>query len=130
MSLDTAYNLLPLPYGDWVFWLPFPGMSLLFLCLALVVLASIAFRLHRRNLYPMLRNMAFACIPVWAGMLFVFSTREWLFWTLGCFYSTLLTGAVIGFMMRGTLPYMVAFLLAALLYHQGSVIMVATMART
>lgn len=130
MSLDTAYKLLPLPYGDWVFWLPFPLMSFLFFSLSVLVLASIAFRLHRQQTYPLLRNFVAVCIPLWVGMLFVLSGRVWLFWTLGWFYGIVLAGAFIGFMVRGAVPYMLTLLLAALLYHQGSVIMVITMART
>ncbi len=130
MDLDTAYKLLPLPYGDWVFWLPFPLMSVLLFCLSLLVLASVAFRLHRQQAYPLLRNFAVVCLMVWIGMLFVPLGRAMLYWTLGWFYGILLLGAVISFMARGTLPYMLAVLLAALLYHQASVIIVLTMART
>ena len=130
MDLDTAYKLLPLPYGDWAFWLPFPLMSFLLFGLSLLVLAIVALRLHRQRVYPLLRNVIVVCIPLWAGMLFVLSARVWLFWTLGWFYGIVLAGAVTGFMARDALPYMLALLLAALLYHQGSVIMVITLART
>ena len=130
MSLDTAYNLLPMPYGDWVFWLPFPLMSILFLSLSLLVLASVVVRLHGQRSYPLLRNTIVVCIPLWAGMLFILSTRVWLFWTLGWFYGIVLAGVVICFIVRDVLPYMLAVLLAAFLYHQGSVIMVITLART
>lgn len=130
MSLDTAYKLLPLPYGDWVFWLPFPGISILLLGLAVLILGTVAVRLHRQRAYPLLRNAVVVCIPFWVGMLPVLSSRVWMFWTLGWFYGIVVAGVVIGCMARGTLPYMLAVLLAALLYHQASVITVMTLART
>ena len=130
MSLNAAYNLLPLPYGDWVFWLPFPLMSFLCLGLSLVVLASVAVRLHRQRAHPLLRNVIVVCIPLWVGVLWFLSIRVWLFWTLGWFYVVVLAAFGAGFLARDALPYMLAVLLAALLYHQGSVIMVITMART
>lgn len=130
MSLDTAYNLLPLPVGDWVFWLPFPLISLLLLALAVLVLIAVAVRLHRRQAHVRIRNLALACIPLWGGFLFFWNAREWLYWTLGWFYATALVTLAVAFVNRKALPYMLAILLGALLQHQGSVIMVRVLART
>lgn len=130
MKLITAYDLVPLLYGDWVFWLPFPLMSILLVSLSLFVLASVAIRLHRRRLYPLLRNAIVVCIPFWVGMLFIISSRAWPFWTFGWFYGIVLACAVVGFMARSALPYMLAVLLATFLYHLGSVTWFITMART
>ena len=130
MSLDAAYLLLPLPYGDWVFWLPFPLMSFLCFGLSLLVLASVAAKLHRQRAHPLLRNAIVVCIPLWVATLWFLSVRVWLFWTLGWFYVVVLAAIGVSFLARDALPSMLAVLLAALLYHQGSVIMVITMART
>jgi hypothetical protein len=130
MSLDAAYSLLPLPYGDWVFWLPFPLMSFLCFGLSLLVLASVAAKLHSQRAHPLLRNAIVVCIPLWVGALWFLSVRVWLFWTLGWFYVIVLAAIVVGFLARDALLSMLAVLLAALLYHQGSVIMVITMAET
>lgn len=130
MSLDTAYRLLPLPFGDWVFWLPFPLMSLLLLFLAVLILAVVAFRLWRRKTHALLLSLVLLCIPLWGGFLFFLTAREWIVWTLGWFYGIVVLTIVAGLVDRKTLPHMLAVLLAALLQHQGSVIMVLALART
>ena len=130
MSLNTAYKLLPLPFGDWAFWLPFPGMSLLLLTLAVLILSVVAILLHKRHASALFRNLVLLCIPLWGGFLFFFYAREWLFWTLGWFYALLLITIIIAFLDRKAFPYMLAVLLAALLQHQGSVLMVLALART
>ncbi len=130
MSLDDAYNLLPLPYGDWAFLLPFPGMSLLLLALALLVLTGVAVLLYHRQEYPLLRLLVIACIPLWGSFLFLMKARAWLFWTLGWFYGLLIIAMIVAVMYRKALPYALALLFAALLQHQGSVLMVMILART
>lgn len=108
MSLDTAYNLLPLPVGDWVFWLPFPLTSLLLQALAVAILIAVAIRLHRKRAYPLIRNLALACVPLWGGFLFFWNAREWLYWTLGWFYATALVTLVVAFVNRKALPSILA----------------------
>ena len=130
MSLIAKYDFLPLLYGDWVFWLPFPLMPILILFLSLLVLAYIAIRLHRQRAHPLLRNIIVVCIPLWASMLFIISIRDWPSWTIGWFYVVVIASAAVGILARRALPYILPILGAAFLYHLGSVIMVITLART
>jgi len=130
MRLIDAYYLVPLLYGHWMYWLPFPLMSILLFSLSLLVLASVAVRLHRRRVYPLLRNVIVVCIPLWPSMLFILSIRVWPFWTVSLFYGTVVAAFIIGFMVRNALSYMLAVLLAAFLYHLGSLIILITMTKT
>ena len=130
MNSIARYDVVPLLYGDWVFWLPFPLVPVLCFFLSLLVLAWVAVRLHRECAYPLLRNVVVVCIPLWAGMLFVLSSRAWPTWTFCWFYGMVFAGVVVAFKARGALRYMAAVLLAAFLYHLGSVTMIFTLART
>ena len=130
MSLNTAYQLLPLPYGDWVFSLPFPWMVWLFIGASLLLMTATGIWIHVTRKSIVMRNLMFLCVPVMAGALFVLIGNVWLYWSLTWFYATLLVTAIIGIRDRTMLKYMVGAVCAALLYHQGVVIMVNVAART
>lgn len=130
MSLNTAYNLLPLPVGDWVFWLPFPLMCLLLLACACLILAVVGLRLWRKHENPVLASLVFACIPLWGAFLFVFKVKAWLVWTLAWFYGLGLLALIVFMVRRKMMPIALALLAAALIQHQGSVLMVWALSRT
>ncbi len=130
MTFERAYNLLPLPYGDWTFLLPFPGMSLLLLALALLILVVVILLLYRQKKYPLLRYLMIACLPLWGGFLFIMKVKAWFLWTLSWFYGILILTIIVALINRKALPYVLAFLFAALIQHQGSVLMFMILART
>lgn len=130
MSVDTAYRLLPLPVGDWVFWLPFPLMCLLLLCVALMILFAVGWKLHHSPRYRFFSFLVFSFIPLWGGFLFLYGAKAWIVWTLGWFYGGLLLAVLLAVLRRNLLPYALAILFAALLQHQGSVLMVWALSRT